>query len=158
LPDWLVDAVVVAKQAVDLHTSTLSQHLALALLSDQPTHRARVAVIAQSYARQAEALHSALVRHLGDELVLTSVDGGMFLWGQFADQTVDAAALLPAAVEQGVAYVPGAAFHVTRPHDDPHSVPHHELRMSFSTLPAETFDEAARRLATALHEHRQQVA
>lgn len=158
LPDWLIDAVVVAKQVVDLHTSTLSQHLALALLTDQPEHRRRVALIAQSYARQAEALHSALVRHLGDELVLTSVDGGMFLWGRFADEAVDTTALLPTAVEHGVAYVPGAAFHATRPQDDPAAVPHFELRMSFSTLPAETFDEAARRLATALQHHRRQVA
>lgn len=154
LPDWLVDAVVVAKQAVDLHTSTLSQHLALALLTDDAAHRARVATIARTYARQGEALHRALVRHLGDELQLTSVDGGMFLWGRFADESIDTRALLQVSVEHGVAYVPGGAFHVVRPGDDPQSVPQHELRMSFATLPPEAFDEAARRLATALHAHR----
>ena len=38
LPTWLTDAVVVAKQGVDLHTSTLSQLLALDLLSDVEAH------------------------------------------------------------------------------------------------------------------------
>jgi 2-aminoadipate transaminase len=154
LPDWLVDAVVVAKQAVDLHTSTLSQHLALAVLTDSDAHRQRIATIAQAYARQAEALHSALVRHLGEQLHLTPVDGGMFLWGRLTDGTIDAAQLLPVAVEHGVAFVPGAAFHVARPGDPPDQVPHDELRMSFATLAPETFDEAARRLAAALHQHR----
>jgi 2-aminoadipate transaminase len=153
LPDWLVDAVVVAKQAVDLHTSTLSQHLALALLSDADAHRARLGPIAQSYARQAEALQSALARHLGDQLEVSSVDGGMFLWGRFVNPTVDATQLLPAAVEHGVAYVPGAAFHVGRPGDDPAAVPHGQLRMSFATLSADQFDEAGRRLAAALQHH-----
>jgi 2-aminoadipate transaminase len=150
LPDWLIDAVVVAKQAVDLHTSTLSQHLALAVLADHTAHRERVADVARSYARQAEALHSALVRHLGDQLHLPPVDGGMFLWGRFADDSIDTTALLPTALEQGVAFVPGAAFHVTRPGDPSDRVPHGEIRMSFATLPAEAFDEAARRLAAAL--------
>lgn len=149
LPTWLVDAVVVAKQAVDLHTSSLSQHLVLALLSDADAHRARVADVARTYARQGEALHQALTRHLGDELEIAPVDGGMFLWGRFVDDTVDATALLPVAVDHGVAYVPGAAFHVARPGLDPTSLPRHELRMSFATLPPEQFDEAARRLAAA---------
>jgi len=149
MPSWLVDAVVVAKQGVDLHTSTLSQYLALGLLGDAEAHAARVAVSAARYARQAEALQTALARHLGDRLEIGAIDGGMFLWGHVTDETVDTTGLLRTAVEHGVAYVPGAAFYVNRPGDDT-PVPHTRLRMSFATLPAEQFDEAARRLASAL--------
>ncbi|MBI5088617.1 MAG: PLP-dependent aminotransferase family protein [Actinobacteria bacterium] len=147
LPDWLVDAVVIAKQAVDLHTPTLSQHLALALLADETAHAERIAQITRRYARQAEALQHALARHLGDELDITPADGGMFVWGRFADPTVDTTAMLPDAIAQGVAYVPGAAFHADTADAD---VPRHEVRLSFATLPAAEFDEAARRLAAAL--------
>jgi len=147
LPEWLVSPVVIAKQAVDLHTSTLSQHLAVALLSDAEAQAARVRDNAARYGRHAEALHTALVRHLGDALDIRPVDGGMFLWARCTDTTTDTAARLPAAVDAGVAYVPGTAFAVG---DDDAAVLAHHLRMSFATLEPEQFDEAARRLAVAL--------
>jgi DNA-binding transcriptional MocR family regulator len=147
LPGWLVDAVVIAKQAVDLHTSTLSQHLALALLADEQAHARRIAATVGRYARQAEALQRALSRHLGDDLDLYPVDGGMFVWGRFVDPAIDTTELLQVAVAQGVAFVPGAAFHPDVPG---HPAPRHELRLSFATLPEPAFDEAARRLASAV--------
>jgi 2-aminoadipate transaminase len=147
LPDWLVDAVIVAKQSVDLHTPTLSQHLVLELLADERAHRRRIDAVTRRYAEQAEALQTALARHLGDELLLGPVHGGMFVWARFADPRVDTTALLAAAVGHGVAFVPGAAFHVPACGDE--AVPVHELRMSFATLTVDRFDEAARRLATA---------
>jgi len=149
LPGWLVDPIVVAKQGVDLHTSTLSQYLALGLLSDADAQTARVRASAARYARQAEALQTALARHLGDRLELGPIDGGMFLWGRMTYESVDTTDLLRVAVDHGVAFVPGAAFYVSRPGDDT-PVPHTRLRMSFATLPAEQFDEAARRIAAAL--------
>jgi DNA-binding transcriptional MocR family regulator len=147
LPGWLVDAVVVAKQAVDLHTPTLSQHLALSLLADEATHAARLATITGRYARQAEALQRALAVHLGDSIELSPVDGGMFVWGRFADRGIDTSELLRVGLEHGVAFVPGAAFHVDVPG---RRSPRHELRLSFATLPTSAFDEAARRLAATV--------
>ncbi len=147
LPEWLVSPVVIAKQAVDLHTSTLSQHLAVALLADAEAQAERVTANAARYGRHAEALHTALVGHLGDALEVRPVDGGMFLWARCTDPTLDTAELLPKAVEAGVAYVPGTAFAVG---DDDAGVLAHHLRMSFATLEPDQFDEAARRLAVAL--------
>lgn len=149
LPEWLVSPVVIAKQAVDLHTSTLSQHLAVALLADADAQAARVRANAARYGRHAEALQSALAHHLGDALDARPVDGGMFVWARCTDPEVDTAALLPQAVEAGVAYVPGTAFAVG---DDDAAVLARHLRMSFATLEPEQFDEAARRLAVALVE------
>jgi DNA-binding transcriptional MocR family regulator len=79
----------------------------------------------------------------------------MFVWGRFVDTTVDTTALLTTAIACGVAFVPGAAFHPRIPGV---SSPRHELRLSFATLPAPVFDEAARRLAMALRSvHRDAV-
>lgn len=147
LPEWLVSPLVIAKQAVDLHTSTLSQHLAVALLSDAEAQAERVRANAARYGRHAEALHAALGRHLGEVLEVRPVDGGMFLWACCTDPSADTAAMLPLAVDAGVAYVPGTAFSVG---DDDAAVLARHLRMSFATLEPEQFDEAARRLALAL--------
>jgi 2-aminoadipate transaminase len=149
LPDWLVDPVVVAKQAVDLHTSTLSQYLVLGLLTDQTAHVARVHQTTARYARHAEALVSALQRHVGDAIELAPFDGGMFLWGRMTDPTIDTTAMLPTALANGVAYVPGAAFYAQRP-GETGAAPHSFLRMSFATLSADQFDEAAQRLGTSI--------
>jgi DNA-binding transcriptional MocR family regulator len=66
----------------------------------------------------------------------------MFLWARLIDGR-DSAALLPGALREGVAYVPGAAFSCV-PGPSPH------LRLCFATLDDHDLDEAARRLARAL--------
>ena len=70
-------------------------------------------------------------------------DGGMFLWVRLTEATISARDLLPRAVEAGVAFVPGEAFHVDGSGED-------HLRLSFATLTPEELAEAAGRLATAL--------
>lgn len=149
LPDWLVGSVVIAKQGVDLHTSTLSQYLALGMLADEEAHVARVRASAARYGAQAEALQTAVARHLGDILEVGAIDGGMFLWATLFDESVDTTVALHRALAHGVAYVPGAAFYAVKPGDDT-PVTHSRLRMSFASLPPEQFDEAARRMALAL--------
>lgn len=151
LPDWLVDSVVVAKQGVDLHTSTLSQYLAFGMLVDEEAHTERVRLSAARYGTQAEALQTAVARHLGDILEVGAIDGGMFLWAQLFDESVDTTAALHRALEQGVAYVPGAAFYAVKPGDDT-PITRSKLRMSFASLAPDQFDEAARRMAVALRD------
>lgn len=149
VPSWLFDSMVVAKQGVDLHTSTLSQYLALGMLADGDAHAVRVRHSAALYARQAESLQAALAQHLGDRMDIVPIEGGMFLWARLHDEAVDTTDLLRVALERGVAFVPGAAFFVSRP-DSGDLVPTSYLRMSFATLAPEQFDEAARRLASAM--------
>jgi 2-aminoadipate transaminase len=149
LPDWLVSSVVVAKQGVDLHTATLSQYLALGMLADEAAHAERVRISAARYGLQAEALQTAVARHLGDILEVGAIDGGMFLWAKLFDESVDTTVALHRALQHGVAYVPGAAFYAVKPGDDT-PVTHSRLRMSFASLAPDQFDEAARRMALAL--------
>ena len=58
---------------------------------------------------------------------------------------LDAMALLPRAVEAGVAYVPGAAFYAHQP--DPRA-----LRLSFVTLTPDLIHEGVEKLGRLLHE------
>lgn len=138
----LHDELVVLKQAADLHTSSLGQHLAARLLVRPGFLDHQLDGLRARYRAQAETLVSALGAHLGDRARPPVPAGGMFLWLTLPG--VDTAALLPRAVAQGMAFVPGPAFAV-RPgaHAD-------ALRLSFATAGPPQLTEAARRLGAAL--------
>ncbi len=146
LPDWLVDPFVRAKQAADLHTSSLSQHLVARALADARTHRANLAANVVRYGERATALHEALVAELGDQLEVAPATGGMFLWGRFTDPRIDSERLLERAVAEGVAFVPGTAFYL--PEDAATGRVH--ARFSFATLAPDDLAVAAARLARAM--------
>lgn len=130
------------KQGADLCGSSLTQAIAAELLADTDWLDGHVAGVRAVYAERARALYAALGEAFGDRLRLTEPEGGMFLWGEFADGTATSGRLSD-AVEAGVAYVPGAAFAVRRDLD-------HALRVCFTTSPPDDLREAVRRLATVL--------
>jgi 2-aminoadipate transaminase len=66
----------------------------------------------------------------------------MFLWTEFTD-VPDTKRLLAAAVERGVAFVPGNAFTIDQ-------APDSKARFSYSTLTPDLLREAVRRLSLAL--------
>jgi 2-aminoadipate transaminase len=72
----------------------------------------------------------ALEKHLGSLGCRWTVPtGGMFFWLELPEG-VDAMALLPRAVDAGVAFVPGAAFYCAEARPN-------TLRLSFVTVSAE---------------------
>jgi len=91
-----------------------------------PTIRAR-------YKVQRDAMLAALARELGPTgAEWTRPRGGMFIWLRLP-AGLDAQALLPAAVDAGMAFVPGAPFFAGQP--DPCT-----LRLSFVTSTPEQID------------------
>ncbi|TAG33910.1 MAG: PLP-dependent aminotransferase family protein [Polaromonas sp.] len=109
-PPSLYPKLLQAKQAADLHTPSFNQRMVYEVLktgfldSHVPTIRAL-------YKAQCEAMLQALSTHLaGTGVQWNTPDGGMFLWLKLP-LGMNAVELLPHAVEQNVAYVPGAAFY-----------------------------------------------
>lgn len=137
----LAATLVLLKQAVDLQTTSLTQHLAARALAAPGFFDEHLVAIRACYQERCEALAAALRRHLGDRITFREPEGGMFLWARLAG--VDTAALLDHALAAGVAFVPGREFAVTAPADD-------ALRLSFATASPVQLDEAARRLAAAV--------
>jgi 2-aminoadipate transaminase len=142
-PASLAPALALVKQAVDLHTATLAQSVALHLLRRPGFLAGHVRSLRAYYESQASILTGALGQALGDHLEITPAEGGLFLWARVRRDDVDTEALLPTAVDQGVAYVPGSAFSVTAPHRA-------ELRLSYATVTPGELEEGARRLAGVL--------
>jgi 2-aminoadipate transaminase len=141
-PPSVVAAVVLIKQAVDLHTSTLAQRAVHHLVTTPGFLEGQVEALRILYRERATALCDALDRELGELLSFARPVGGMFVWARFLAAGIDTSALLPRAIEQGVAFVPGCAFAVNAGDTD-------TVRLSFSGAAATDLAEAVQRLRRA---------
>ncbi|MEV6273718.1 PLP-dependent aminotransferase family protein [Nocardia sp. NPDC051832] len=140
-PPSVFGGVELLKQGADLCGSALTQQIAADLLSDEAWLTAHVDTVRTAYGTRAKALVHALRASFGDRLVCTDATGGMFVWADFTDGT-DTKALLPQALDAGVAYVPGYAFAATTGYAN-------SLRLCFTTSDPVTLSEAVHRLARA---------
>ena len=86
----------------------------------------------------------ALQAHMPEGVRWTRPQGGFFVWVTLP-AGVRASALLPAALERGVAFVPGAGFTVGPDRDD-------TLRLSFSTAQAADIERAVAELGCVVRE------
>ena len=145
-PPAVVEALVLVKQAADLHTSTLAQRVTVRVLSEPDFAGRHLPHLRSIYRQRAAALDAALRATLGGRLRWSAPDGGMFVWATFDEggrATADTGRLLALALEEGVAFVPGTAFGIDGDH-------RRSLRLSFATgHPAELI-EAVGRLSRAV--------
>ncbi|MFF4368650.1 PLP-dependent aminotransferase family protein [Streptomyces sp. NPDC001594] len=140
-PAGLHRAAVVAKQAADLHTSTVDQLAAAHYLAAQDLD-AHVARVREAYRTRRDALLAGLGAALPAGSEWNRPQGGMFVWARLPEGH-DATALLKSAVTHDVAYVPGAPFFTGTP--DPRT-----LRLSFTTHTPEEIAVGLDRLGTAV--------
>lgn len=96
------------KQAADLHSNRVSQWLVLQQLND-PAHSARLKELAVHYRQRRDAFDAALRRHFGDIASWETPPGGLFFWLTL-NRHIDTRKLLPAAIDAGVAFMPGEPF------------------------------------------------
>ncbi len=137
-PQPVFDKLLLARQAADLHTSSLAQQVVLrALLDGVLTEQAPR--LRQLYRERRDALLAGLERHMPAGVRWNRPAGGMFVWLELPP-ALDAAALLPLAIAQRVAYVPGAAFYASG------RALRNTLRLSFATASPEQLEQAAARL------------
>ncbi|MEF7617119.1 PLP-dependent aminotransferase family protein [Aquincola sp. MAHUQ-54] len=131
-PAPLFPKLLQAKQAADLHTPGFNQRVVYEVIKDGFLDR-HVPTIRARYRLQRDAMRAALERHMPAGCRWQVPEGGMFFWVELPEG-VDALALLPKAVEAGVAYVPGAAFYSAKPRLN-------TLRLSFVTVSPERIEQ-----------------
>jgi len=144
-PASLRDALTVAKQAADLHTSTIDQAAAAHWLASCDLD-AHIAGLRAVYAPRRDALVGGLPDALPEGSRWTRPDGGMFVWVRLPDGW-DAEELLPAALEREVAFVPGWPFFPGVPDRA-------TLRLSFTTHTEAEIAEGLGRLRAAVDSRR----
>ncbi|RYZ12279.1 MAG: PLP-dependent aminotransferase family protein [Comamonadaceae bacterium] len=143
-PKAIYPKLLQAKQAVDLHTPIFTQRMVIEVMKDGFLER-HVPTIRALYKRQRDAMVAALQREMkGLDVKFNIPVGGMFLWARMPEG-IDTVALLPKAVERGVAFVPGMPFYAGA--GDPRT-----LRLSFVTASVEQIDIAIAALAATLRE------
>ena len=130
------------KQAADLHTNRPGQWLAWQSLID-PQRPLRLQQLCRAYHARRDYFADALQTAFGDELLWQLPQGGLFFWARRADG-LDSRPYLPAALAQGVAYMPGEAFF---PEVEPQLG---WLRLNFSHASGDAVATGMRRLRTAL--------
>lgn len=140
-PPALYPKLLQAKQAADLHTAVFNQRVVHEVLKSGML-AAHVESIRARYRVHRDAMADALDRHMNGLATWQRPVGGMFFWLDLAGG-LDASALLPEAVNAGVAYVPGAPFYAQAPRAD-------TLRLSFVTVPPEKIDAGVAALASVL--------
>jgi len=130
--------VELAKQMVDLHSSTLSQYIALYALKEgvveKTIQKARVV-----YREKRDIMLESLEKYMPEGSHWFKPRGGLFAFIYLPDG-VDTSDMLPMAIERGVAYVPGRSFF-----SDGSGV--NAMRINFSYLPPDKLREGIRLIA-----------
>jgi 2-aminoadipate transaminase len=148
-PAALRRPLAVAKQAADLHSSTIDQAAAAHWLAgcDLDAHVARLRA---AYAPRRDALVDGLGAALPEGSEWTRPDGGMFVWARLPEGW-DADALLAGALARDVAFVPGWPFHVPPPEGSgARPAERRTLRLSFTSHGPEEIATGLARLAAAV--------
>ncbi|OBZ09289.1 PLP-dependent aminotransferase family protein [Bacillus sp. FJAT-26390] len=109
----VIGMVAKAKQAADLHSSTMDQQILSQLLRGFKLDD-HIRTISKSYGERMLEMHELLKRQGLKDVAWVKPKGGMFLWLELPDG-LDAEALLRCAVQKGVAFVPGSSFYAENP-------------------------------------------
>ena len=137
-PRAIREKLIIAKQAADLHTSSLDQLILERYLRDFD-NAAHVEVVREAYGERYRVMDASLSAAMPSGYSWTHPDGGMFLWVTGPDG-LDSTSLLVKALERNVAFVPGEDF-----------FPDHEgkscMRLNFSNAPPAMIREGLDRLA-----------
>jgi 2-aminoadipate transaminase len=142
----LIKTIAKAKQAADLHSSTIDQRALdeLLLHFDIEQH---IRVISREYYSRMKLLSAELRSQNWEGAHFLEPRGGMFLWLTLS-QEINTKELLPIAVENGVAFVPGEVFYSAQPLQN-------KMRLNFTHTPPALVPVAVQRLEKALVQWRE---
>lgn len=142
-PKPVMDQIVVAKQASDLHSNYLSQRIAMEYLNHADID-AHIRTIQAAYWHQCEVMQEEIARLFPPSVTCTRPQGGMFVWVTLPDG-VDSMKVFDAAIREQVAVLPGSPFYIDGGGKN-------TLRVNFSNSTDEKIREGISRLARVIRE------
>jgi len=143
----VVQRLVLAKEAADLCSSNLTMLMTERWFSDEQRWRSTLAGLVETYRSRRDAMLEALEEHMPEDATWTRPGGGFYVWATLPEW-LDAKALLAAAVERRVAYVPGTAFY-------PDGRGANRMRLAFCYPPEDRIREGVGLLGALLHDEEQ---
>jgi 2-aminoadipate transaminase len=137
----IMEKLIIAKQASDLHTNYFGQRIILQYLNDFDIDE-HIRKIREAYGKQREAMVNAIREDFPKEVFYTEPEGGMFLWITLPEG-MSALEVFKRAIEQKVAFVPGDPFYVNKKDVN-------TLRLNYSSVDEETIRTGIKRLGDVL--------
>jgi 2-aminoadipate transaminase len=130
-----------AKQAADLHSSSLDQQTLYQLLEhfDLDGH---IAKIRHHYEERMRLMATLLEQQNWPGVTWNEPKGGMFFWVELPEQ-IRAEEMLKQAVQEGVAFVPGASFFAEEPM-------HNTMRLNYTHTDKESTILGMQKLSAAM--------
>lgn len=136
----IIGRMTLVKQSSDLNSPALNQRVALELATSVFSDQVELA--RARYREKRDAMLAGIAKALPPGSRWSVPEGGMFLWVELPER-FDAASLLPSAVEQGVAFVPGAPFYAKDRRSN-------TLRLSYSLPSLDRIEDGLHRLTRCL--------
>jgi 2-aminoadipate transaminase len=140
-PDAIMEKLLVAKQAADLHTTHFTQCILWQYLQDDDIE-AHIQKIKEAYGKQLKVMLESIEQYFPAGVAHTMPEGGMFLWVTLPEN-YSSRDLLDLAIKDKVIFVPGDPFYVNRRNTN-------TLRLNFSCMEEETIRSGIKNLGKAM--------
>lgn len=141
----LIDRVLVAKEALDLHTSTLNQMIINQYLEENSLDE-HLDCIRNSYYKKMDFMARCFEEYI-PSFKFERPNGGMFIYGSFEEESLQ---LAKKALEKNVAFVPAQVFF----HDERKSK---EARFNFTNSSYDDIEKGIKRVAQLLFEKKEAI-
>ena len=140
------------KQAADLHSNRLSQHLICRHFYNDE-HAARLIALKNSYREKRDMFQHYLSKHLHSHAKWSVPQGGLFFWLDLTlPYAVDTRELLQMTIEKSVAFMPGEPFFAD-------SVPaRNQFRLNFSLASEQEMDEGLKLIRACIDDYGDKTA
>jgi 2-aminoadipate transaminase len=140
-PEEVMEKLVIAKQASDLHSNYLCQRIAFEYLSTENIDL-HIRKIQTTYRQQCELMQDLIREQFPKSVRCTTPLGGMFLWITLPDG-ISSGRVFEAALKKQVAVLPGTPFYIDGGGDN-------TLRINFSNSTEEKIRTGIGRLARVI--------
>lgn len=137
----IIDKVILAKQASDLHTNFFTQRIVCNYLANNDID-VHIEMIRNKYKDQRDVMVKSIEKYLPDNIEFTRPEGGMFLWIKLP-RSFSAVELFEYATKEKVLFVPGNPFYVEDENVN-------TLRLNYTNSSTDVIEEGIKRLAVAM--------
>jgi len=139
----IMDKLITAKQATDLHTNFFAQRVIYQFLADNDLD-AHVATIKTMYRKQRDCMVTMIDRYFPKSVTTTKPEGGMFMWVTLPEG-ISSMKLIDKAIAAKTVFVPGDPFYVN-------TTDANTLRLNYTNCNEAEIEEAIKRLGKVIQE------
>lgn len=139
----IIEKMELLKQGIDLQCNEMAQMQVLAYLENCDVEK-HVQDIRDCYKHRCQLMLDEMEKEFPEYVKFTRPEGGMFIWAELPEK-INATELLDAAVDAGVAYVPGEYFYATEEEAKPNT-----MRLNYTIMSDEQIIKGVKRLAEVI--------